>query len=369
MSVVLNLLDCGQSLWLDYIDRNLVSNGGLKQLVGSGIQGVTSNPTIFHKAISGSKDYDDTIRDLIQGDHEIDEATLYHWLTIEDVQMAADALRSVYDSSHGVDGYVSLEVSPHLAYNTSATVESARRLWSAVSRPNLMIKVPSTKQGLPAISHLIGEGINVNATLLFSSSRFEEVAQAYIRGLAVHPNPRAVASVASFFISRVDTKVDQILEKIGTPQALKLKGKIAIANAKVAYRKFQEIIKTEAFLEQKQRGARTQRPLWASTGTKNPAFSDVLYVDSLIGPDTVNTVPLNTLDAFQHHGEVRKTLTADLDVAYRHLEQLQALGVNLDEITQQLEDEGVAAFADSYDQLLTTLRDKRSQVAKDYALS
>ena len=220
MADLITLLRHGQSMWLDYIDRNLLDNGGLKRLVETGIRGVTSNPTIFHKAITGSQDYDETIIDLLQADHELDTVGLYKWLTIEDIQMAADILRSIYDSSKGVDGYVSLEVSPHLAHDTNSTLESARHLWKEVNRPNLMIKVPGTLEGLPAIEVLIAEGININVTLLFSVSRYEAVIQSYLRGLALNPNPGKVASVASFFVSRVDVKVDRALEQIGTPEAL-----------------------------------------------------------------------------------------------------------------------------------------------------
>ncbi|AOY87444.1 transaldolase [Marinobacter salinus] len=357
----------GQSIWLDYIDRNLLLRGGLEALIEQGLRGVTSNPTIFLKAIKESDDYDDAIRDLLQADHEMDDVTLYQWLTIQDVQMAADVLEPVYVSSDGTDGFVSLEVSPHLAFDTYATVEAARHLWHSVDRPNLMIKVPATMAGLPAIEHLIAEGINVNATLLFSVERYKAVAEAYMRGLSLNPHPEKVASVASFFVSRVDTKVDAALDKIGTPEAESLKGCIAIANAKSAYQYFRETIDSEHYKAQRRRGARPQRPLWASTSTKNPKYSNVLYVEQLIGADTVNTVTPETLDAFQADGELRGTLGSGIRTAKRQLDSLDALGIDLDRIMQELEQEGVRKFADSYDQLLAALKNKRLLVAKHYA--
>ncbi len=359
MSAFLRLADHGQALWLDYIDRNLVVNGGLKELVHAGLRGVTSNPTIFHKAISSTPEYDEQIRDLLQADHDIDRLGLYHWLTLQDIQIAADILRPVYDSTKGKDGYVSMEVPPALAYDTEATVHSAHDLWRGINRPNLMIKVPATLEGLPAIERLTAEGINVNATLLFSVERYQKVLSAYLRGASANPHPERIASVASFFVSRIDKKVDQALERIGSPQALALRGRIAIANAKLAYQHFKQSRWPDK--------VPPQRLLWGSTSTKNPAYSDVMYVEGLIGPDTVNTVPPETLDAFLQHGEIGHTLEADLDIAQRDIDALKPVGIDLDEITQQLEREGVAAFADSYDQLLAALDEKRSAVAKDYA--
>lgn len=357
----------GQSIWLDYIDRNLVLRGGLKALVAEGLRGVTSNPTIFHKAIDGSDDYDDSIRDLLQADHEIEDVTLYQWLTVQDVQMAADALEPVYISSDRTDGFVSLEVSPHLAADTDATVEAARHLWRSVDRPNLMIKVPATMAGLPAIESLIAEGINVNVTLLFSLERYKAVTEAYIRGLALNPHPEKVASVASFFVSRLDTKVDAALDEIGTPEAESLKGCTAIASAKSAYQQFKATMASEQYQAQHRRGARPQRLLWASTSTKNANYSDVLYVEQLIGADTVNTVTPTTLDAFQAHGELRATLDSGVETAKRQLDALGALGVDLAQITEALEREGVGKFTDSYDQLLAALKHKRLVVARHYA--
>lgn len=358
---------CGQSIWLDYIDRNLVTNGGLRDLIAEGVRGVTSNPTIFHQAIADSDLYDDSIKDLIQADAQIDALTLYQWLTIEDVQMAADLLLNLYRNSSGGDGYVSLEVSPHLADDSEGTVEAARHLWKMGDRPNLMVKVPATRAGLPAIETLIAEGINVNVTLLFSVARYREVMQAYIRGLARNPQPQSVASVASFFISRIDNIVDAELERLDSPQAASLKGHIAIASARLAYRSFRDIFSGEDFEAQRRRGARVQRPLWASTSTKDPAYRDVMYVESLIGPDTVNTVPPATLDAFQAHGELRATLDEHPALAERELEALDTAGVDLAAIADQLEREGVAKFAESYDALLALLERKRFDVTREFA--
>ena len=357
----------GQSIWLDYIDRNLLVNGGLRTLVSEGVRGVTSNPTIFQKAIGGSTDYDAAIYDLVRADHNIDEKMLYQRLTVQDVQMAADILATVYDSSDGTDGFVSLEVSPHLAFDTEATILAARYLWELVARPNLMIKVPATVPGLPAIESLIAEGVNINVTLLFSVERYKAVLEAYIRGLLRNSNPGKVASVASFFVSRVDNKVDAALDKIDSPESKRLKGKIAIANAKMAYQHFKEVIGSAIFETERKRGARPQRPLWASTSTKNPEYSDVLYVDHLIGRDTVNTVPPETLDAFQMHGELHASLDNEVNAALYDLESLDTLGIDLAQITQELEQEGVRKFTDSYDQLLTVLKNKLSTVALEHA--
>lgn len=357
----------GQSIWLDYIDRGLVRDGALKALVSQGLRGVTSNPTIFHKAITQSDDYDDAIRDLVQADHGIDAATLYEWLTVQDVQMAADVLEPVYVASERGDGYVSLEVSPHLADDTQATMKAARHLWRAVDRPNLMIKVPATEAGLPAVEGLVAEGVNVNVTLLFSLERYRAVTDAYVRGLALNPRPEEVASVASFFVSRVDTKVDAALEAIGGPEAEALAGRIAIANAKAAYQHFREFFGSDSFETQRKRGARVQRPLWASTSTKNPRYSEVMYVEELIGPDTVNTLPPETLDALQTRGEPSASLERDVEAARRDLDKLEELGVHLSVITEDLEREGVAKFADSYDQLLEALRSKLATVTATYA--
>jgi transaldolase / glucose-6-phosphate isomerase len=360
MNPLKELLDQGQSIWLDYIRRNIIRTGDLKRMVEDGIRGITSNPTIFEKAIAGSTDYDAALRGLL-ADPNADVGKLYEVLAIEDIQKAADILRPVYDQTGGADGFVSLEVSPHLAHDTAATVAEAKRLKAAVGRPNLMIKVPATREGIPAIEELIGDGVNVNITLMFSMSHYEAVARAYIHGLERCANPAAVASVTSFFVSRVDTVVDKALENIGTPEALALRGKIAIANSKIVYRRFLEIFHGEGFAALRQRGARVQRPLWASTGTKNPDYSDVLYVEELIGPETVNTVPPDTLNAFKDHGRVRgASVKENLPEAETALAQLKSLGIDLEATAEKLQQDGVAAFAASFDQLMASLEKKRN---------
>ena len=356
------LHDFGQSVWLDYIRRSLIESGELRRLVqNDGLAGVTINPTIFEKAIAGSADYDAALRSLLADDPHAEALTLYEQLAMEDVRMAADVLRSVYDETDGGDGFVSLEVSPHLAHDTAGTVDEARRLWRAVDRPNLMIKVPATREGIPAIETLTAGGINVNITLMFSLAHYEAVAQAYIRGLARRTDPRRVASVASFFVSRVDTVVDRALEARGTPEALALRGRIAIANAKKSYRRFREIFYGETFAALQRRGARVQRPLWASTGTKNPAYSDVLYVEELIGRDTVNTLPPATMNAFRDHGRaLGPTIEDGLAEAEAVLTGLQELGIDLHAVGEQLQADGVDAFVTSLTQLLAVLQEKRT---------
>jgi transaldolase/glucose-6-phosphate isomerase len=351
----------GQSIWLDYIRRNLIRSGELKRLVEEdGIRGVTSNPTIFEKAIAGSTDYDDALQAMLASDGDAEVEKLYEPLAIDDIQMAADVLRSVYDATNGDDGYVSLEVSPHLAHDTAGTIAAAKRLSAAVNRPNLMVKVPATPAGIPAIEQLIADGLNINVTLMFSMDHYEAVARAYVKGLERCANPAKVASVASFFVSRVDTVVDKELEKIGTDEAKALCGKIAIANSKIVYRRFMEIFHGEGFAGLRQRGARVQRPLWASTGTKNSAYSDVLYVENLIGPETVNTLPPDTINAFRDHGKIPGALVKQgFDEADAQLAALAKFGIELKAITEKLQVDGVAAFAASFDQLLGALEKKR----------
>ena len=368
MSNMVSLLQLGQSMWLDYLDRDRVINGRLKILVEAGLRGVTSNPTIFHRALANSQDYDAAILDLIQADPQIDEATLYEWLTLQDTQLAADILHPVYLASEGADGYVSLEVAPGLAYDRDGTIEAVRHLWKAVNRENLMIKVPGTREGLAAIEQLVAEGININVTLLFSVERYAEVMDAYTRGLARNPAPHRATSVASFFVSRIDTKVDAALDANGTEEAKRLRGRIAIANAKVAYQRFKALVEASPFAEQRARGARVQRLLWGSTSTKDPHYSDVFYVENLIGPATVVTVPQATLDAFQHHGRVRETLEDEVGAAHQDLADLAALGVDLARLTRELEEEGVAAFVDAYNQTLALLKEKCYTLTKDYAM-
>jgi transaldolase/glucose-6-phosphate isomerase len=364
MNPLKELLSQGQSIWVDYISRELIKSGELKRLVEEdGVRGVTSNPTIFEKAIVGSADYEDTLRTVLAENGNADLQKLYEAVVIEDIQMAADVLRPVYDETDSADGYVSLEVSPHLAHHTERTISEARRLWAQVDRPNILIKVPATPEGIPAIETLIGDGVNVNITLMFSMAHYEAVARAYINGLGRAANPARIASVASFFVSRVDTMVDRALESLGMPQALSLMGKIAIANSKMVYDRFREIFHGEGFAALRQRGARVQRPLWASTGTKNPKYSDVLYVENLIGPETVNTMPLETLKAFKDHGKIIEgAVRENLDEATAALARLKALGIDLNAIAGKLQADGVAAFAASFDKLIAALEKKRSSM-------
>jgi transaldolase len=368
---LLKLSTFGQSIWLDYIRRQMIDSGELKKLIDDdGLKGVTSNPAIFQKAIAGSTDYDAAIRGLARAGASID--AIYQTLTVEDVQGAADLFRPLYDREDGRDGFVSLEVNPHLAHDTQGTIAEARHLWQALARPNVLIKVPATREGLPAIRQLIGEGINVNVTLLFGLPRYREVAEAYIGGLEARgaqgqPLNR-VASVASFFLSRIDVLLDPQLEKLaaaGGAQAATardLVGQVAIASAKAAYTIYQEIFGSAAFKKLAARGARPQRLLWASTSTKNPAYPDVKYVEPLIGPDTVNTLPPETLEAYRDHGDPAPRLTEGVDRAAAVLARLPDLGLDLDQATQQLEDEGVEKFNKPFDSLMATLEGKRREV-------
>lgn len=369
MNPLEQLLQCGQSIWLDSISRDLVNSGELQRLVTDDkLRGLTSNPTIFEQAMTRGHSYDDALRQLLRADNKQSDKALFEALAVEDIRMAADVLRPVYDEADGGDGYVSFEVSPHLAHDTAGSIAEARRLWQAVQRPNLMIKIPATPEGIPAIEQLISDGVNVNVTLMFSLGHYEAVAHAYMAGLnrqsGSAPSGLNVwpVSVASFFVSRVDVLIDPLLEKIGTPEALALRGKIAIANAKLAYQRFREIFYGEPFAALRDKGARVQRPLWGSTGTKNPGYSDVLYVEELIGPDTVNTVPPKTLAAFRDHGRVRETLRENITQAKTDIAQLEALGIDLGALTEKLQNDGAAAFAASYDKLLAELKNKRQDI-------
>jgi transaldolase len=349
----------GTSVWFDFIRRDLLEDGGLAELVAEGIRGVTSNPSIFQKAIADSTEYDDDIRSALEREPDSTVNDLYEAFAIEDIRAAADILRSVYDGSDGADGFVSLEVSPLLASDTDATVAEGRRLWAAVDRPNLLIKVPATAEGVPAIETLIGEGINVNVTLIFSLQHYESIARAYIRGLEAAEDPSRIASVASFFVSRVDTLTDKRLTDIGTDEALARRGKAGIANSKQAYRLYEELFGEDSFGHLAARGARPQRLLWASTGTKNPAYSDVLYVEELIGPNTVNTAPPATIDAFRDHGTVPgQTLLEGWDEADTNIAALAGCGVDFADVTATLQEEGVASFADAFGSLMATLEEK-----------
>ncbi|WHZ14633.1 MAG: Transaldolase [Nitrospira sp.] len=354
----------GQSVWLDYIRRDLITGGQLRRLIEEdGLRGMTSNPAIFEKAIVGSHEYDEDIRAMARQGRKVD--AIYEALSQRDVQGAADVFRPVYDETDGKDGYVSLEVSPHLAHDTKGTVEEARRLWKALARPNVFIKVPATSEGLPAIQELISEGINVNVTLLFGLPRYRQVAEAYLAGLAARAargKPlKPVASVASFFVSRIDSLVDPVLDHIiqqgGGQAALAkaLRGQVAVANAKAAYQLYKEIFGSGRFKTLVDQGARVQRLLWASTSTKSQGESDVKYVEALIGPDTVNTVPLQTLEAYRDHGDPKARLEQHVQEARLLLERLPEVGINLDQVTQQLEDDGVEKFNKLFDKLLQTL--------------
>src|ERR1051325_11406278 len=356
MNRMKELLRYGQSVWLDYIHRSLFKSGELKKLIDEdGLRGMTSNPTIFEKAIAHGDIYDETIKAALADDPKVETGKICERLVIEDIRSAADILRPVYDETGGADGFVSIEVSPTLAHDTDGTMVEARRLKKEVNRPNIMIKVPATPAGIPAIEQLTSEGINVNITLMFSMGHYEAVARAYAQGLERAANPSAIASVASFFVSRGDTLIDK---------ELALRGKIAIANSKAVYRRFEEIFHGEGFAKLKSRGGRVQRPLWASTGTKNPEYSDVLYVEHLIGPDTVNTLPPATIDAFRDHGEARgPSVKENLDEAYGALDRLAKLGVDLEAVGQKLQDDGVAAFVQSFDDLLAALEKKRAALA------
>lgn len=355
MNPIQQLNKNGQSIWLDFISRSLLTSGELKGLIDQGVSGVTSNPSIFQKSICETSDYDAAIRTILKSQPGIDIPGLYEQLAVEDIRMAADVLRPVYNSTNGSDGYVSLEVSPHLSALTEKTITEAERLWKQVDRPNLMIKVPATPEGIPAIEALIAKGININATLIFSITQYESVAQAYIRGLSANPNPRGVASVASFFISRIDTIIDKALDKARTPQALELRGKAAISSAKMAYRRLNQIFYGPQFEKQRSRGNKVQKLVWGSTGTKNPKYSDVIYVEEIIGPDTINTIPLATLKAFLDHGKVRPSLTENAVEAEKSLAALKDINISLTDATNQLLKEGVQAFAQAYDQMLESL--------------
>jgi transaldolase/glucose-6-phosphate isomerase len=361
----------GQSIWLDSISRRLIGSGELKQLIDAdGLRGVTSNPAIFEQAIRGSADYTAALDALVSAGNQ-DSKSIYERLAIADVRDAADVLQPVYDQTAGRDGYVSLEVSPHLAHKTDETVQEARRLWEAVSRPNLMVKVPATPSGIPAIRQLIGEGINVNVTLLFSIGAYEAVAEAYMSGLETYLVSAAgrerlggVASVASFFVSRIDTVVDaQLRQRLAEPDIDRyqrrvleaLLGTVAVANAKLAYESYQRMIATPRWTRLAERGAQTQRLLWASTGTKDPAYSDVKYVAELIGSDTVNTVPPATLNAFRDHGTAHATLAAKVDEAHHILETLGNIGISLDDVTGRLLDDGLRLFTEAFDRLLAAV--------------
>ena len=361
MTKLHELAQLGQAIWFDYIQRSIISSGDLQELVDQGVRGVTSNPSIFEKAIAGSSDYDQDIVPLVKAGKSVVE--IYETLAMEDIRNAADVLRPLYDKTAGFDGYVSLEVNPTLAHNTQDTIVDARRLFAALDRPNIFIKVPATPAGIPAIETLIGEGININVTLIFSLAQYEAVMDAYLAGLEKlakqNGDLNQVSSVASLFISRVDVAVDKQLDQLGTQD---LMGKIAIANAKVSYTRFREVFSGKRWDKLVAQGARVQRPLWASTGTKNPAYPDTLYVDNLIGPDTVNTAPPATIQAFLDHGEVTSTIQCGVGQARIDLAQLAEIGINLDAVMNQLLEQGVVKFADAFESLLGSIAEKRQNL-------
>ena len=353
----------GQSVWIDYLSRRLIREGGLAELMRDhAVVGVTSNPTIFQKAISEGDAYDEQLREVLA--EEEDPKEIFLRLAVKDVQDACDLLRSVWDEGSGKDGYVSIEVDPNLAYDTEGTIAEAQRLHELVDRPNCLVKIPATKAGLPAIEEMIARGRKINVTLTFSLQRYAEVVEAYLGGLERlvenGGEPGQVASVASFFVSRVDTEADRRLDEVGAPDDLN--GNLAVANAKLAYQRYKELFAGERWENLNARGATAQRCLWASTSTKNPAYRDVLYVEDLIGPETVNTMPEETIDAFEDHGEVALTLEEDLDEARRVFERVAEAGVGYDDVVATLEHEGVQKFSDSFAELLEGVRAKRGEL-------
>lgn len=375
-TVVEKINQIGQSIWYDNIERKLLDNGTLAEMVQKGeIRGITSNPSIFNKAISQSNDYDQEIKLHLQSDLSREE--IYERLAIQDIQRATDLFRDLYQETGGADGYVSLEVSPYLAHDTEKTISEAKKLWKSVDRPNLMIKIPATLEGLPAVTEVISEGINVNVTLIFGLSRYQKVMEAYLAGLEKRLEAEGdiskIASVASFFISRIDSKVDKKLENmlLSSPIELrdriqKLFGKAAIASGKLAFAEYEKtFVEGARFQSLKARGANKQRALWASTSTKNPEYHDTIYVEELIGPGTVNTVPPKTLMAFYDHGKVERTIDQDHVLSGKVFEDLAALGIDIEQVAQELENEGVKSFADAYTSLLDSLENRMREFRAD----
>ena len=368
MNALQQLHSYGQSPWIDDLHRKLVTDGGLQRLIDDGVRGLTTNPAIFEKAIAHSSEYDDAIRDLVQQGDSTPE--VYRTLTVEDVQHAADLFRPLYDQSGGEDGFVSYEVSPKLATDTEGTCAEARELWKRIDRPNVMIKVPATKEGLSVVQQLTSEGINTNVTLIFGLPRYEAVARAYIAGLTERAergeSVAGIASVASFFLSRIDTLIDpklEALEKDGNAQAGKITGKVAVASAKVAYQVYKELFSTPEFKELALQGAKPQRLLWASTAVKNPDQAADKYIEPLIGPDTVNTMPPETLETYRKEGTPSATLEQDLDESHQVLTELEALGISVDDATQQLENEGTEKFVKPFESLMETLDEAKEEAA------
>ena len=368
MNSLFQLRELGQSIWLDYMRRDLMTSGELHRLIADdGVTGMTSNPTIFAKALAGDqKEYDFTIQKVLGASPDIETRELFEKIEIEDVQMAADALRPIYDRTDGNDGFVSIEVSPHLAYDTDRSVAEARRLWKELNRKNVMVKIPATPEGIPAIEQCLAEGININITLMFSVRQYEDVAEAYLRAMERNSNPQEVTSVASFFVSRVDSAVDRALEEIGTPEALSLRGQAGITNAKFAYRRFQQIFFGSEFEKLKSRGVRIQKPLWASTSTKNKAYSDVMYIEGLAAPYTINSMPPETLEAFRDHGHAQIALGQNENEkeAGDVIGRLVDFKISLQAIGRDLTTAGVEKFIVSYDELIQALDMKRASLAQ-----
>lgn len=359
MNPLNKIRELDQSIWLDLLDREIMNSGKLQSLIeNDDLRGLTSNPSIFEKAISGSSDYDADISRISQ--NESDNSTIFFDMAIADIQRAADLFKPVYDKTGGKDGFVSLEVSPYLALDTDGTIQQARELWKKVDRKNVMIKIPGTKQGLPAIRECLREGININVTLLFGLPRYREITEAFMGGLedrfAEGNSIEGVSSVASFFLSRIDVMVDPMLDEKGLG---KLKGKVAIASAKIAYQIYLEMIASDRFKKLEAKGAQTQRVLFASTSTKDRAFSDVLYVENLIGKDTINTLPMETIDAFRDHGKAAATLTENIEEANKTMDELKNKGIDIDKITQKLEDEGIEKFNQAYEKLIKSIDDQK----------
>lgn len=365
---LIKLESFGQSIWMDFISRGVLTSGQLKKWIAEdGVSGVTSNPSIFEKAITGTRDYDDAIQALVKQGKTA--AEIYDSLTISDIQQAADVFRPVFERTRGADGFVSIEVSPYLADNTEGSIHEARRLWKLVDRPNVMIKIPGTKEGLPAIRQMISEGVNINITLLFGIPRYKEVIEAYMSGLedrAAKGLPlQDISSVASFFLSRIDVLVDPLLANLAAHHshetedlARSLQGESAIASARIAYQEFKKSLQGKRWAALAEKGARKQRVLWASTSTKNPAYSDVKYVEPLIGSDSINTVPIETLNAYRDHGQPALRINEEVKHAHKVMEDLAELKLNIDAVTQELEDEGVEKFSFAYQQLLAKLEEK-----------
>lgn len=355
------LAEIGQSVWIDYVQRSFITSGGLRAYIQKGLRGVTSNPSLFEKAIADSREYDEQIQQLGQQGKSSEE--IYEELAIQDARLAADVLHPVFDETDGLDGYFSLEVNPHLAFDRPGTVREASRLFARVDRPNVMIKVPATAEGILAFQELIEQGVNINVTLMFSLEQYDRVAEAYITALENRAanvyTLKPIASVASIFVSRLDSKVDPMLEAFVSPKARSLLGTIGIANAKMIYQRFKEYFGSERWQRLAEKGGRVQRVLYGSTSTKDPDYPDVIYVDNLIGPNTVNTIPPKTLEAFLDHGTVRLTLESELAEARSQLESLPELGIQLYDITQQLLAEGVRKFAEPYDSLMHTIEEKK----------